>query len=216
MEAAGGEPIRVGVHGFCKRSGRADDGTYDSGVALQIHAIRQGGIYPNTLDTLRRRLDAMVARGVLSGADADALFAASPCHHPEQRPGRLGKFWISSDPIPVEDGGVELLLGNWSGESTYFWLRDERLQKLVGDIGRSRILELAVPMSQTRHDYRASKAVIGTFARSLGCRTDRGAFDLYCIEQLGAGGVLAIHGDGDVSYGAMARGYPEGFVLDRE
>jgi len=31
--------------------------------------------------------------------------------HPEQQPGRLGKFWLTSDPVRIDDGGVKLLLG---------------------------------------------------------------------------------------------------------
>ncbi len=82
---------------------------------MALHAvriIRANGIYPATLDTLRRRLDALVTAGSLAAHDAEALFAASPCHHQEQQPGRLGKFWLTSEPVLTDDSGVELLLGN--------------------------------------------------------------------------------------------------------
>jgi hypothetical protein len=179
----------------------------------EVRIIRANGIYPGTLDTLRRRLDALVTAGSLTASDAEALFAASPCHHQEQQPGRLGKFWLTSDPVLTDDSGVELLLGNWGGEATYFWLEDKRLDKLVAEIGRPRILEIAVPVAKTNHWYSAGKAVVAAFARTLGCRPDRGAFDLYSMVALGPAAVLAIHTAGDASFKAMARGYPAGFSL---
>jgi hypothetical protein len=180
----------------------------------EVRIIRENGIYPGTLDTLRQRLDAQAAAGLFTAADAEALYAASPCHHREQQPGRLGKFWLVSDPVRTDDGGVKLLLENWGGESTYFWLEDERLKELVAKIGRPRILEVAVPIAKTRHAYSAGRAVIGAFARTLGCRPDRGAFDLYTIVSLEPDALIAIHSDDDVNFVSIARGYPAGYVLD--
>jgi hypothetical protein len=179
----------------------------------EVRIIRTNGIYPGTLDTLQRRLDGLVKVGSLTASDAEALFAASPCHHKEQQPGRLGKFWLTSDPVPTDDSGVELLLGNWGGEATYFWLEDKRLEKLVAEIGQPRILEIAVSIANTNHWYSAGKAVVAAFGRTLGCRPDRGAFDLYSTEALGPAAVLAIHTEGDASFKAMARGYPARFSL---
>ncbi|MDB5610114.1 MAG: hypothetical protein JWP25_7014 [Bradyrhizobium sp.] len=179
----------------------------------EVRIIRTNGIYPGSLDTLQRRLDALVTLGSLTTSDAKALFAASPCHHKEQRPGRLGKFWMTSNPVLSDDSGVELLLGNWGGEATYFWLEDKRLEKLVAEIGQPRILEIAVPVANTNHWYSAGKAVVAAFARTLGCRPDRGAFDLYSMVALGPEAVRAIHTAGDANFSAMARGYPAGFSL---
>lgn len=181
----------------------------------EVRIVRQNGIYPGTLETLQMRLDALVKAGSIKAVDAAALYAASPCHHPEQQPGRLGKFWMSSDPIATDDGGVELLLGNWGGEATYIWLDDPRLEKLVSGIGRARILELAVPIASTTHGYRAGKAVVAAYARTLGCRPDSSAFDLYSTAPLGPASVLAVHSGGEESFLTMARGYPARFLLDR-
>jgi hypothetical protein len=180
----------------------------------EVRIIQEKGIFPGTLDTLRQRLDAQAAAGLFTAADAEALHAASPCHHREQQPGRLGKFWMTSGPVVTDDSGVELLLGNWGGEATYFWLKDKRLETLVAGIGRPRILEIAVPIASTNHWYSAGKAVVAAYAVALGCRPDRGAFDLYSMTPLGAAAVLAIHTEGDASFKAMARGYPAGFALD--
>jgi hypothetical protein len=181
----------------------------------EVQIIRENGIYPGTLDTLRQRLEVQAQAGLFTAADAKAFHAASPCHHREQQPGRLGKFWMTSDPVATDDSGVEPLLGNWGGEATYFWLEDKRLKTLVARIGRPRILEIAVPITSTNHWYSAGNAVVAAYARTLGCRPDRGAFDLYSMTPLAAAAVLAIHTEGDASFEAMARGYPAGFALDR-
>jgi hypothetical protein len=181
-------------------------------VDAEVSVIRKSGIYPSTFDTLRQRLDAQVTAKAFSAADADALYAASPFH--EQEKIRSGKFWMTSNPIAPDDRGVELLLGNWGGEATYFWLRDERLKELVASIGRPRILEIAVPVSETNHWYSAGQAVVAAFARTLGCRPDRGAFDLYSMTTLEPTAVIAIHSEGDANFASMARGYPAGFMPD--
>lgn len=182
----------------------------------EVAVIQTEGIWPGTLDTLRRRLDMRVKAGTFTAPDADSLYAASPCHHPEQQSGRLGKFWMSSVPIAPDDDGVEPVLGQWGGEATYFWLEDERLTKLLATIGMPRILELAVPMAKTGHSFRAAKDVVAAYARSLGCRTDRAGFDLYCVEPLGPEAILTIHHDGDITFSTMGRSYPEGFEADAD
>lgn len=151
--------------------------------------------------------------GMFSAADRDALYAESPFH--EQEDIRSGRFWMTSDPVPTDDSGVKLLLGHWGGEATYFWQRDERLTQLVARIGQPRILEIAVPIAKTREWYRAGKAVVAAYARLLGCRPDRGAFDLYSITDLGPETVMAIHTAGEEPFRLMAHGYPAEFVLDR-
>ncbi|NJM42720.1 MAG: hypothetical protein HC853_19280 [Anaerolineae bacterium] len=44
----------------------------------EIDALRQGGIYPSSLDTIRARFAAQVAAGALTQEVADRLFADSP------------------------------------------------------------------------------------------------------------------------------------------
>lgn len=181
----------------------------------EVKIIREQGVYPGTLETLRTRLDAAATAGLLTTADADALYATSPCHHREQVPGRIGKFWLTSNPQPIDDSGVELLLGNWGGEATYFWLKDPRLERLVMTIGRPRIIEIAVPIANTSHWLNAGLAVIGTFVRSLGGHTQNGAFDLYSKVALDKSAILAIHSDGEPRFKTIALGYPTGYAPDR-
>jgi hypothetical protein len=178
----------------------------------EARIIRENGIYAGTLDTLRHRLEALATAGLLTAADAEALYAASPYHDREQQPGRLWKFWLTSTPERTNDSGVRRLLENWGGESTYFWLEDDRLKKLVAKIGRPRILEVAVPIAKTRHAYSAGCAIVGAFARTLGCRPDREAIDVYITGSLDPTAILAIHSDGEPIFRKIGKGYPVGFV----
>lgn len=175
--------------------------------------LQAGGVYISNLEAIRRRLDVQVFARVLSAATADALYAASPFHH--QNDSRAGKFWMTSHPISADNGLVELLLEHWGGEGVYFWLKDPKLVELVKSFGRPRVIELAVPLQVTPHAYSAARAVAATFVRSLGCEPDWSAFDLYATSALGADAVLNIHTEGEPNFGALARGYPVGFV-DRE
>lgn len=182
--------------------------TDDEAALLQVT-----GIHISNLDAIRRRLDVQITAGILSAETADAMYAASPFH--EQNKSRAGKFWMTSHPIAVNHDGVEPLLEHWGGEGVYFWLKDPKLIELVKSLGRSRVIELAVPLQLTRHSYSAAQAVVATFVRSLGCEADWSSFDLYTTSALNADAVLKIHTEGEPNFADLARGYPAGFV-DRE
>jgi hypothetical protein len=177
----------------------------------EIDALRQGGIYPSNLDNIRSRLAAQVAAGTFSHEVADRLFSDSP-YQSDQRGSRSNKFWMVSHPVDIEDGGVKLLLESWGGEAVYFWQRDEALQDLLKQIGRPRVLEIAMPLIHSRHSYSAAEAVVATYGRMLGCRPDKHAFDLYTRQPLGPEHILRVHSEGEPNFDAMARGYPADFV----
>lgn len=117
-----------------------------------------------------------------------------------------------SHPVVLEDCSVELLLESWGGESAYFWQRDMALQEMLKRIGRPRVLEIAMPLVYSRHSFSAAEAVVAAYGRLLGCRPNKHAFDLYTHQPLGPEHVLAVHSEGEPNFGAMARGYPAGFV----
>jgi hypothetical protein len=178
----------------------------------EVNIIRSNGVYPSTLETIRRRLDLQVADNVFPREIADALFAASPFNfNSQQLESRSNKFWMTSRPREIDDSGVTLLLDNWGGESIYFWLRYAALQKLVASMGIPRVLEMVVPLDATRHSYSAGRAVVATFGRSLGCSPDKEAFDLYSIRALSSETVVAVHSEGEPHFAALGRGYPLGF-----
>ncbi|CAN7350637.1 hypothetical protein [Rhizobium sp. LjRoot258] len=179
----------------------------------EANLLQSGGIYISNLAAIRKRLDTQVVAGVIPVESADALHEASPFHH--QTDSRSGKFWMTSHPFPPDDSGVELLLGHWGGEGVYFWLKDDRLIELVKLIGRSRVIEVAVPLHLTTSAYSAAKAVIATFVLAHGCEPEWSAFDLYTTSALGADAVLNVRTEGDSEFSALARGYPAQFI-DRE
>ena len=176
----------------------------------EVENFRVQGIYLSTLETLRRRLDDQVAAGSFTAEIANALFAASPFH--EQNDSRSNQFWMVSEPVPIDDGGVSLLLGKWGGEATYFWLQDPGLEKLVASLGIPRVIEIAVPPNVTKVAYPAARAVVNAFARKRGLKCeDWAAFEFYSMQPLGPHSVIAVHSGGEPDFEALARGYPAAF-----
>ena len=134
----------------------------------EVDALRRDGIHLSTPASLRARLDALVAVGVLQAQVADSLYAKSPFHS-DQMKARSNKFWMASHPIAIDDRGVEPLLARWGGEVASFWTKDPALLAPLAAMGRPCVLELAVPLALTRHSHSAGQAVVATFGRSLGC-----------------------------------------------
>jgi len=173
--------------------------------------LRQDGVVLPSSQSIRARLDAQVAAGTFTPEIADALHAASPFQR-GQADIRSGRFWMVSHPRDIRDGGVELLLGNWGGEGVYFWLSDPEHQALVASIGRARVLEIAAPLSTSRHAFSAAEAVMAAFARSIGCDPGAKAFDLYVGEPLPPEAVLTIHTEGDPAFERIGNGYPARYI----
>lgn len=174
---------------------------------LEVTDLRHGGVYMSDLSTIRRRLDAQVKLGAFSSRTADALFAGSPFQS-DQRDSRSNKLWMVSHPLPIDDGGVELLLESWGGEAIYFWQRDQDLCTLLKSIGQARVIELAVPIAATDHAYGSARAVVATFARKLGCHADSAIFDLYVSQPLSPTAILAVHSEEDANFGRIGLSYP--------
>jgi hypothetical protein len=125
---------------------------------------------------------------------------------------RSNKFWMASHPIVIDDRSVEPLLTRWGGEVTARGTKDRGLLALLAATGKSFVLELAMPLALTRHSFSAGQAVVATFARSLGCIPSKHDFDLYACAPLSRDSILRLHAQGEASFQAMGRGYPEGYV----
>lgn len=177
----------------------------------EVSILLQSGIHVSTRETLRQRLDAVVGSGAVARDVADRLYAGSPFHS-DQLEARSGKFWLTSHPVVVDDSGVTPLLERWGGEVASMWLRDSLVAATLAKVGCPRIIEVAVPLSATRHSYGAAKAIVATFARSRGAFPDKFAFNLYVENALPATAVLAVHTRGDAAFESMGRDYPDGFV----
>ena len=177
----------------------------------EVEDLHRSGIYLSTPETLQHRLDALVASGKLSAADAEVLFSKSPFHS-EQCQGRTGKFWMTSHPVSVEDCGVVPLMERWGGEVASFWLRDLQLSSSLVEIGTARVIEIAAPLEKTRHSHSAATAAVATFGRHIGAIPGKSDFDLYVNAPLEPGSVLAVHMEGDTTFAAIGKSYPPGYI----
>ena len=177
----------------------------------EIAILHREGIQLSTPETLRARLDALVATGSLSPDASFVLYDASPFQS-DQRAARSNKFWMISHPLAINDSGVEPLMSHWGGEVASMWMREPDILARLASIGSARILELAVPVSATNQSYSAGKAVVATFGRSRGCMPDKHAFDLYTFRPLPPESVLNVHSEGEPNFFRMAQGYPAEFV----
>jgi hypothetical protein len=92
------------------------------------------------------------------------------------------------------------------------WTKDPVLLATLAAMGRPYIVELAVPLAQTRHSYSAAQAVVATFGRALGCFPSKYAFDLYVTTALPADWILRVHSEGDPSFHRMGVKYPLGYL----
>lgn len=177
----------------------------------EVEDLHRSGIHLSTPETLRNRLGTLVVSGQLLAADAQVLFTKSPFHS-EQRQGRSGKFWMTSHPVSVEDGGVVPLMERWGGEVASFWLRDPKLSSSLAEIGTARVIEIAAPLEKTRHSHSAATAAVATFGRTAGAIPEKSDFDLYVNAPLEPGSVLAVHTEGDANFAAIGKSYPPGYV----
>lgn len=177
----------------------------------EVETLRLEGVHLSTPETLRARLNSLVASGALTTHLADMLYAASPFHG-DQRDARLNKFWMASHPVAVDDGGVVPLMSRWGGEVASFWMKDPASLAVLTNIGKPRVIELAVPVALTCQGYWAAASILATFGRSLGCTPGKHDFDLYVKSPLRPDAILAIHSEGDASFHGLGHSHPENYV----
>ncbi len=173
----------------------------------EVAAVIAAGIRPATLAAVRDRLDRRIAAGDLRQAEADTLFAVSPLQG-DRTDARAGRFWLTSDPQEVDDGGVEPLLRQWGGESINFAHLEGLTADLLGRIGRGRVIEVAVPLAVTPDAFSAAKAVVATYAHERGAPANVSGFDFYLSKPLAAAAVLRVHAEGEDNYEQLGRTYP--------
>jgi hypothetical protein len=176
----------------------------------EVAALTAEGLHLSTPDSLRRRFDAIVAEGALTQAEVDHLWAHNMFNH--QHDSRAGKFWATSHPQPIDDGGVTPLMRHWGGEAGSMWMKDEALLARLEAVGRARFVGVAMPLARCEEFGGAAKAVIAAFARTQGAVSEASGFDLYAKTALPAEAVLEVRTEGENTFAAMARTYPPAFV----
>jgi hypothetical protein len=92
------------------------------------------------------------------------------------------------------------------------WMKDPTMLAPLAAIGKPRVVEVAVPLVVTPRSYPAAEAVIATFGRSKGCIPSAHSFDLWVTAPLGPDAIIGVHTEGEASFHAMGRSYPDGFV----
>ena len=145
---------------------------------------------------------------LLSQEEADKVFQESPFQSQEGI--RSGRLWVVTVPLHYFDGGVSPLLGNWGGESAYFWLSDKTLTTKLGSLGISRILEIETALSDGLNAFSASSTVLEAWAKKLGVSVAPTGCDLAITNCLGTAKLVRIHTKGESTFEAIAETYPEG------
>lgn len=193
---------------------------YTRMIDAEVENVLANGFFAPTSATafahLSDRVGRLVKSGMLSIQEGDRIFSSSPLMHPDQLYAREG-FWMTSTPFHPADRSVILLVNHWGGEVGYFWIdesQDPDLLNRVQSIGRGRVFELAVPLSDNERRpimgcWSAANTVLNLFARDIGFQTDRLGFDLCVKSPLPASAILAVHTEGDESYTTFGDDYPD-------
>jgi hypothetical protein len=168
----------------------------------------QQALVPSSLEFLKIRLNDLVAMDLLSKEEADRVFQESPFQ--SQGRIRLGRFWTVTVPLHHGDSGVSALLGNWGGESAYFWLSDKALASKLGNLGMSRILEIEAALSDGLNAFSASSTVLEAWARKLGVPVVPTGCDLAITNCLGTAKLVRVHTGDESIFEAIAKTYPDG------
>jgi hypothetical protein len=173
----------------------------------EVTTMRQG-LVPSSLDFLKTRLNELVAINLLNQEEADKVFQESPFQSQEGI--RSGRFWITTVPLHYCETGVSPLLGSWGGESAYFWLSDKALATKLRNLGMSRILEIEVALSDGLNAFNASSTALEAWAKKLGAPVVPAGCDLAITNCLGTAKLVRVHTEGESTFDAIAKTYPEG------
>lgn len=173
----------------------------------EVAAMHQG-LVPSSLEFLRQRLDDLVTMNLLSQEEADKIFQKSPFHSQEDM--RSGRLWAVTVLSHYRSAGVSPLLEAWGGESAYFWLSNDALATKLRNIGRSRILEIEVALSDGLNAFGVSGTVLEAWAKKLGASVVPSGCDLAITNCLDTAKVVRVHTEGESTFVAIAKTYPEG------
>jgi hypothetical protein len=173
----------------------------------EVDAMQQR-LVASSLDFLQKRLHDLVVMELLSQEEGDKVFQESPFQ--SQGDIRSGRLWAVTVPLHYGDTGVSLLLGNWGGESAYFWLSDKALATKLRSLGMSRILEIETALSDGLNAFSASSTVLEAWAKKLGVSVVPTGCDLAITNSLGTAKLVRVHTEGESTFEAIAKTYPEG------
>lgn len=145
---------------------------------------------------------------LLTQEEANKVYQESPFQ--SQGDSRSGRLWTVTVPRHYSDGGVSPLLGSWGGESAYFWLSDKSLAAKLRNLGLSRVLEIETALSDGLNAFSASSTVLEAWAKKLGVSVVPTGCDLAITNCLGTAKLVRVHTEGECTFEAVAKTYPEG------
>ncbi|MHC2574694.1 hypothetical protein ACVMH6_007022 [Rhizobium leguminosarum] len=182
----------------------------------EVERILRAGIRTTSLDLLNERLQSVVEEKLLKPEIAETIYRSSALHSPHEYGDRRG-FWTTACPIDVTDSAVDMLVGHWGGESSYFpfmgGAEDEAMLSAIQGIGRGRILEIEVPMSSTQGvgPHSATKTMFDVVERSFGHENSL-ALDFNSLEPLPPSAIIRVISEGEAEFDdvATAFGYTSG------
>jgi hypothetical protein len=174
----------------------------------EVARILRAGIRMTSLDLLSERLQAVVEEKLLEPEIAETIYRSSALHSPHEYGDRRG-FWTTACPIDVTDSAVDMLVGHWGGESSYFpfmgGTEDEATLAAIQGIGRGRILEIEVPMSSTQGvgPHSATKTMFDVVERSFGHENSL-ALDFNSLEPLPPSVIKRVVSEGEDEFHDVA------------
>lgn len=178
----------------------------------EVAAVRKNGLQPMTLALIAERLEAARQAGLIDAELATQLYEASP-YHRQIEGNRENRIWLTAQPYPLDDSGVEELLDRWGGESISFVHREGATLERLMQLGTPCVIEVALPMRITTRVEEAATNVLDAFAQSIGVDGGwGGGADMVAVEPIAPEWILAIHSEGEPSFEAMGRGYPPAFT----
>ena len=169
-------------------------------LPAEIDAIRAAGIFVSDEMQMLKRLNFAESQGYLTPEEVAKLSRESPLRYSDQQAGRLGKFWMTSQPEPICDSGIKPLIQHWGGEVIYFWQKDKALINRLQIIGSPAIVELKVPVEYTKHAFSAAQSIVANFIRNIRGKSTSDKFDVYSVVNLDSSFVLGLHHEGSPGY----------------
>ncbi len=173
---------------------------------FEVDRLKTIGIQVGTVERFEERFLSILGKGLISKCEYQKLLNDSPLNSPNQI-SRLNKFWMISHPVDLNDSGVELLINHWGGEVVYFWQSDPDVVEKLTQLGRPKILEVAVPIGLTNHQLSIAEAMVERFLDGSE-KTEVRGFDFYSTGDLPPDHLIAVHNTVRSSTSILEEGTP--------
>lgn len=189
---------------LCTRSMRAWH--YTRLFDCEVSEMIEKGIQITGERSLSDKLYRLTQKGLLTNSEMNKLISGSPLQDSTQKSARLGKFWMVSQPLSIEDFGIRPLVNSWGGEIVYFWQKCNDLKEKLKNFGRTRIVEVVVPISNTKHGLAAANDIVRAYMEPGRHFPSLSVFDLYSNKNLDPWAIKKVHSQGEASFDLISKG----------